>query len=223
MIEGPPETDAPGEDAPEPTPTSTAASDQASPMTRAERIFVRINVLQAVLAIAGLFTGAVALYAALSEADAVRKQQQAAVWPHIRVVDMNIGRPGEERFDVIVGNRGIGPARIKSATLTVDGKRVKSWYEVIDTLADGAEYGISNYPIAGEVLAPGEDIVTVSVEAKYASIDIVKAFRDLVRARRGNLQICYCSVFDECWRSDALSRMTTPVDACPEQAADESI
>lgn len=223
MTGGPPERDAPEEDAPKTTPTSTATSDQASPMTRAERIFVRINVLQAVLAIAGLFTGAVALYAALSEADAVRKQQQAAVWPHIRVVDMNIGRPGEERFDVIVGNRGIGPARIKSATLTVDGKRVKSWYEVIDTLADGAEYGISNYPIAGEVLAPGEDIVTVSVEAKYASIDIVKAFHDLVRAGRGNLQICYCSVFDECWRSDALSRKTTPVDACPEQAVDESI
>ncbi|MCA8890195.1 MAG: hypothetical protein KDA46_15270 [Parvularculaceae bacterium] len=223
MTEGPPETDAPHEAAPNPASPSATTSPAAPPMSRAERIFVRINILQAVLAIAGLFTGAVALYAALSEADAVRKQQQAAVWPHIRVVDLNVGRPGEERFDVIVGNRGIGPARIKSATLTVDGKRVKSWYEVIDTLADGAAYGISNYPIAGEVLAPGEDIVTVSVEAKYASVEIVKAFQDLVRAGRGNLQICYCSVFDECWRSDALSRKTTPVDACPEQAAGDSI
>lgn len=194
-----------------------------NPMTRAERIFVRISVLQTILAVAGLFTGAVALYAALNEADAVRKQQQAAVWPYVRIVDFNYGVEGEERFDLSVGNRGIGPARIQYASLTIDGEEQLSWYDVIDELADGENYGISNYTLANQVLSANEDVVAVSIDARFAPKSLVFAFRDLVRSGRANNRLCYCSVFDDCKMLDALASTTTEIGACPAQNPDSNI
>lgn len=200
-----------------------AAPEQGAPqtsppeerMTRAERIFVRINVVQTILAVAGVFTGAVALYAALNESAAVRRQSEAAVWPHIRVTDLNYGVPGEERFDIIVGNRGIGPARIKQVRLSVDDEEYVSWYDVVSLVDQDGEFGISNNVLSDAVLASNEDITAVSVEAKFASKETTLAFRDLVRSGRANLEICYCSVFDSCWRLNAQERSTAQVDRCP--------
>src|SRR5215510_1732392 len=91
------------------------------PLTPAERIFVRISVMQTALAVIGIFTGAVALYATLNESDAVRKQLDASVWPHVETgsdlytkeaVARHEEFHGSEgplfRFTVL--NSGIGPA-----------------------------------------------------------------------------------------------------------------
>jgi hypothetical protein len=192
-------------------------------LTRAERIFVRISVTQTVLAVVGIFTGAIALYAALNEADAVRKQQQAAVWPHIRVSDISFGRPGEEKFMLIVGNRGIGPARIKSVAVTVDGEPQTNWRDIVRMVAEEERFGISSGPVAGMVLAPNEDVTAISVEVPHASKKTTEAFRDLVRSRRAKMLVCYCSVFDECWNLDAPAGKTDAVAACPQQNPDSRI
>ncbi len=210
------------------TPVSSSAPDNApepsaAPMTRAERIFVRISILQTVLAVAGMFTGAIALYAALNEADAVRKQQQAAVWPSVGVTQINYGSPGEERFVINVSNKGIGPARIIAAEVTVDGEPVSSWREVLRTFADGEPFAMSNYRIGGSVLAPGEEVTAVAVELKYSSDEILSGFRELASSGRANLKICYCSVFDDCWRLDALTETTEPVEQCPAPITDSQI
>ncbi len=189
-------------------------SSAPSGFTAAERIFVRISVLQTILAVAGMFTGAVALWAALNESDAVRKQQLASVWPHIRVTDLSVGTPGEERFDVIVGNRGIGPARIVSARVTVDGEDKTSWFEAVDVVAGEASYGLSHAPIAGVVMAPNEDITIVSLDAQYGGAELTKAFRDLVRSGRANMTVCYCSVFDDCYRLDVIDSRTSETKTC---------
>ena len=189
-------------------------------LTRAERIFVRISVVQTVIAVIGFFVGAVALYAALNEADAVRKQQQAAVWPHIRVTDVNFGTPGEERFDIVVSNKGIGPARIEMVNVTIGGVEQTSWYEIVRALPDGETAGISSYRLADATLSPEEDIVAVSVEAKYGSLELVNAFRDLVRGGEAAMEICYCSVFDDCWMIKAAERRPSPIKRCPAQKSD---
>ncbi|MEO1241572.1 MAG: hypothetical protein AAFX54_06655 [Pseudomonadota bacterium] len=189
--------------------------DRVSRLERTDRIALRISVAQTVLAVVGFFVGLVALYAALNEADAVRKQQQASVWPHLRIRDLNIGLSGEERFDIIVGNRGIGPAIIKNVRAVVDGKEMNSWYEIVDLAAGKESTAISHEPIVGAVVAPNEDITLVSLEAKYSSKEAVFAFRDLVRSGRATLIICYCSVFDDCRHVDAQANQTIDVKSCP--------
>lgn len=53
--------------------------EPAEELTKSERTFVRIALLQTVLAVAGIVTGAIALYAGPTEADAARKQLEASV------------------------------------------------------------------------------------------------------------------------------------------------
>ena len=70
--------------------------NEQPPLTKAKQIPVKISILQTILAVIALFTGAVALWAALDESDAVRKQQQAAVWPHLQLSVASINYPREE-------------------------------------------------------------------------------------------------------------------------------
>jgi len=195
----------------------------AEKLSRAEKIALRVSVIQTVLAVTGFFIGVIALYAALNEADAVRKQLQASVWPHLRVTDMNRGVPGEERFDIIVSNRGIGPAVVKSVAVTVDGEEMNSWFEVVGSIAGDRQVGISNNVLGGAVIAANEDIIAVSLEAKYSTAEATVAFRDLTRSGRANLRICYCSVFDDCWTHDAYAGETIETKSCPDQNPDSTI
>lgn len=194
-----------------------SADDDRERLTRADRIALRISAIQTILAVTGFFVGVVALYAALNEADAVRKQQQASVWPHIRIVDMNYGIPGEERFEIIVSNKGIGPARIRQVSVTISGQEQTSWYEIVRKLPGGDDAKISNYRLADIVLAPNEDITAVSLQAPYASRETIFAFRELVQSGDAGMSICYCSVFEDCWNLDAYARRPVPVKQCPEQ------
>ncbi len=203
------------ENSEKPLAISAETEDRVARLERTDKIALRISLAQTALAVVGFFVGLIALYAALNEADAVRKQQQASVWPHIRIRDMNIGLSGEERFDVIVGNRGIGPAIIKNVTAIVDGKEMQSWYDIVELATEKSARGISHEPIIGAVIAPNEDIILVSVAAKYSSKEEVFEFRDVVRSGRANLTVCYCSVFDDCRRVDARANQTVEVDACP--------
>jgi len=203
--------------------TKDGPQDTAPEMTRAERIFVRISVVQTILAVTGFMVGVIALFAALNEADAVRKQQMASVWPHVTIRDVNYGPSGESRSEFIVGNRGIGPARIVSAEVTVDGRPIQTWRDVVAPLADGKEFSLNTYRISGSVLAPEEDLIAFGIDADYASAELVKAVQEFARTGRINIVICYCSVFDDCWRLDALAEETYPVEECGPPAPENRI
>ena len=196
------------------------AEDDKLEMTRAERIFVRISVIQTILAVTGFFVGVIALWAALNEADAVRKQQMASVWPFVYMRSINYGVEGEEKFEVVVGNRGIGPARIQFAEVTIDDAAVQSWSDLVRSVAEDKPFGMSNNRVNGSVLAPGEDMVAFAIEARFSSVELVDAVRELANSGRVNLRICYCSVFDDCWIIDGVSETTTPIDECPRHDRD---
>ena len=194
-------------------------------MTRAERIFVRISVIQTILAVTGFFVALVALFAALNEADAVRKQQMASVWPHVTIRDYNYGSAGAERFNVVIGNRGIGPARIMVASLLLDDAIVGSWRELVAPFTEDnvSEAAISTVRISGAVLAPGEDIVAFGVSAQQTSPTLVTAVQSLAQSGRVNIEICYCSVFDDCFSLNAVKETTTPVQKCVSASRNASV
>ncbi|MEL6360825.1 MAG: hypothetical protein AAFR21_07035 [Pseudomonadota bacterium] len=198
-------------------------TDDKKELTRAERIFVRISIIQTILAVTGFFVGIIALFAALNEADAVRKQQMASVWPYAYMRTVNYGTEGEEKFEVIVGNRGIGPARIQTVEVTLDDQVMLSWGQILREIAGEQSFGISSNRLNGTVLAPGEDMLAFAVEAENASLEIVEETRGLVRSGRVNMKICYCSVFNDCWRVNGAAEETVPVKACEKTDPKNSI
>ncbi len=200
-------------------------------LTRAERIFVRISVLQTVLAVVGIFTGAVALYAALIESDAVRRQLDASVWPRLEFGTDNwskeaVARSGEwdaeesPLFRFTILNSGIGPARIRSVRVTIDGEPQEAWETGLRKLTGRDLDGFGSSTISGRVLQAGGVINAVSFWGDDASLVRDSLPRSDGDGNRIRIEVCYCAVYDSCWLTDgedeAIGGEPAPVKKCPD-------
>ena len=189
-------------------------------LSHAERIFVRISVMQTILAVVGLFTGVIALYATLNESDAVRKQQEASVWPMVQMGTSDYDLETQERVLIVSArNAGIGPARIAAFRVTIDGAVQRTWNEVITTLA-GPGGNVIKSSFSGRVISPGDSIDLVSVRGDIAIAALDRLYRSEAPARF-EWDVCYCSVFEKCWtisKARDLSRLDVPepVKKCPD-------
>ena len=138
-----------------------------------------------------LASGAVALLAlAVSTYNVVLQRQQirAQVWPHLSWTYSQ-----GELFTIQVSNEGVGPAIVKSVQLSVDKQPVPDWKTALDQLAlPMKQVGFSE--IRNAVIPPGQKVTMLTVPNDALSDKIADAF-----GRRLVLDICYCSVLDECW------------------------
>ena len=101
-----------------------------------ERAFLRLTFWQTLLSLAGVFTGGVALYAALGESQAVRQQTAATVWPYVQVIIKDHVREDHAEFALEISNVGVGPARMREMQLLIDGSPYRDWQSVLTTLLD---------------------------------------------------------------------------------------
>ncbi len=191
-------------------------SEPESHLSRAERIFVRISVLQTILAVAGVFTGAVALWAALTETDAVRKQQLASVLPDL-VFAQSYNEAGDEaRFTFLAVNNGIGPARVRAMRVRVDGEARRDWSAMLTALGAGDSYRYGQSQIAGRLVRSGE-LIEVFQSRDPKVVDLI-----LQNRTRIEVDVCYCSVFDECWTpTDDVTALPTSVERCPDYGEEQ--
>jgi hypothetical protein len=192
----------------------TAAATGLLP-ARAERLFLRLTLLQTVLAAAGLFTAAVALYAALVESEAVRRQSAAIVWPYVQVILETNTTEGAEQFEVRLSNAGVGPARMGQVRLTFGGDVRRDWPSVLAAV-DSADADFAWSFVTGRVLKPGEEVRLFATSDPVAASRLFSALQDETNAFR----VCYCSIYDECWVREAADPRAAPQDvtACPDYA-----
>ena len=99
----------------------TASTDERQPqhgespiLSHAERSFVRMSFWQTVLSVIGVFIAVIALYAALSESEAVRQQTAASVWPRVQLHVSDHLSDHRAELTVSLTNAGVGPARMRS-------------------------------------------------------------------------------------------------------------
>ncbi|MEM9386007.1 MAG: hypothetical protein AAGA68_13160 [Pseudomonadota bacterium] len=185
-------------------------------LSRAEGIFVRISVLQTILALAGLFTGAVALWAALTETDAVRKQQLASVLPDL-VFAQSYNEAGEDaRFTFLAVNNGIGPARVRAMRVRVDEVAQTDWGAMLTALGAEADYRYGQSQIAGRLVRSGE-LIEVFQSRDPEVVELILGNRERI-----DVDVCFCSVFDECWTPTAsVTDLPTPVEQCPDYGGEQ--
>jgi hypothetical protein len=128
-----------------------------------------------------------------------RQQTRAATWPRLQSGTSNI-----DGYAIFVDNVGAGPAEIRAAALTVDGKPVRTWKELITALAGQREKVDEHYSFStlrGRVVAAGAHIAALQIKPGTTA----SAFAAAEERLHGS--ICYCSVLDECWvLSDAAHR-----------------
>ncbi|TKR33949.1 hypothetical protein FCE95_06675 [Luteimonas gilva] len=143
-----------------------------------------------------------------------RQQVRAQVWPHATIAYQDQDRR------VSIFNKGVGPAKLETVRITVDGKPYRNWAAVLSALGlSGAEYGHST--LSETVLSPGESLAVLI----FKDPSIYARFRRGMNAR-GRMDFCYCSTLEECWvfedRRAPVKPVVRPVAQCPWQTATEA-
>ena len=179
-----------------------------------ERAFVRLTFWQTVLSLVGVFIAVVALYAALAESDAARKQTAAAVWPFVQLNLHDHFSENRAEFRISMTNAGVGPARMRSMRVLLDGVPLRDWHHAMELIGETGTHRLGQSFISRRVLIPGETVDMVSTMDRV----LVEKFLGSL-ARPGNsITYCYCSIFDACWVVDSDKDLQTPepVEECPE-------
>ncbi len=150
----------------------------------------------------GLLALAVSAYTAYVQ----REQVRAQVWP---ILEISSGNEPEVRL--WIANKGVGPALIKSARVTIDGKPARNWHDLLVALYGQGSYNFSQDQIGGRALSAGEGVPVFVPKGEIA------ARFDKDRFRVG-MEICYCSTLGDCWRTVKQAReppQTADVKRCP--------
>ncbi|GAB5413964.1 MAG: hypothetical protein Cons2KO_15670 [Congregibacter sp.] len=202
------------------TPVDAPSNAAAIGMAGVERAFLRLTFWQTLLSLAGVFVGGVALYAALTESQAVREQTAAAVWPYVQMMMIDTATDERASFALKFSTVGVGPARIRGARLVVDGRVYRSWQEVADDAFPQGSGQLGDVwgktTLTGRVLAPGEEITALSTDQRDFALAMQKAIYSGVTS----FSFCFCSIFDQCWIQDsqrtALKDKVAAVEECPD-------
>ncbi len=176
-----------------------------------------------VIAVSAISISVISLFVAIEHGEIERKLVAANSWPFIVFYSTMSGLvPGSRVVTLNLRNSGVGPARVQWVRVMLDGKLVRSHGELMaaccgltradsgQEIADGL---YSQNPMVG-VLPPRESVdvltwrETPGHEALWAGLNAAR--------HRLTLTACYCSVLDECWKTDLKSTTSpTPVKSCP--------
>jgi hypothetical protein len=177
----------------------------------------RFDLLVALLALA---ISGVAAGASAYQTYVIRQQFSATVWPYLT---FHTSSSADKFFELDVSNPGIGPALIRGAVVTRDGKPVNPPVSLTGqpalsaaiapertaALADESRpgvHGVSSMSVRsilrGDVVPAGATYQLLRVDGAFL------AHRTIADVRRIDVNLCYCSLLGTCW----TKRLWDPAD-----------
>jgi len=165
-----------------------------------------------------LFISVVSLVVAFRGEQTQRGLLAANSWPFVQLSE-DIGTD-DAKLDV--ENAGVGPAKVMTFEIFYRGTPVGNVDDLLHRCCGLAVTpqgshaaslrGVGYGQVYGNVLRPGEHIIALSL-GKSAPPELLTQFK----AAMGDLSYlsCYCSVLQECWRSDLRSLTQNAVISCP--------
>jgi len=180
--------------------------------------------LDMIVAFSALFISVVSLGVAIVHGRTMEKMAEANArlvaansWPFLSYGAGTITTAGIAKINMHVSNRGVGPAKIESAELVWKGVAYGRDEDFLKACCgfDPASGRPDSDLVPYEVLRAGERINFLEF-TQSTSPAVFDALKQAMLSRDLQLHICYCSIFDECWKSDlaTLSLKPTPVQAC---------
>ena len=161
----------------------------------------------AIAAIFAALIGLLALCVSGYTAYIQRQQVRAQVWPYLLWADSDISS------QYIWINKGVGPARIKSTQVLVDGKPQRGWKAVMRSLQiEPRDYAQST--LNGNVISAGETLQWLV----FKDHSDFRMFRDAATRMKLGFRVCYCSTLGDCWMVDTVQgrgNSRLPVGKCP--------
>ena len=172
---------------------------------------IRWDALAAIIAsLVGLLALIVAGYTAYVQ----RQQVRAQVWPYL------ISGNNDLTQSLVVNNKGVGPAVVRTVQLWVNGKPQSDWNRVVANMGL-PPHQFFQATINHDVLSPGEELQIIRFPEKA----LWQRFKTAASNRMA-MDICFCSTLGECWISSNKNLIEPPsmplqlkveaVDRCPQ-------
>lgn len=159
----------------------------------------RLFKTEIIVAFAAILISVMTLFVYIYQARIMQEQQHASIWPYIEW-DMTLST--SEGFYISIVNKGVGPAIIHSTSLELDGELMSDQLEYLTKLIDNLDSMSLFYTaIDNRVIGPGEEIRLFHVNNGVIGN---KLLADKVFTRT-KYEICFCSIYGDCWTSKGLS------------------
>jgi hypothetical protein len=166
------------------------------------------------LSVAALVTSAMSVVIALRHGEVMDKMLKASSLPFLTVYSGNYVN-GKTVAHLTLRNEGVGPARVMSLRLSLDGKPMHSLQDFLQQCCGGhAPEGSLDESNAYERFIPARGESELFSLAPASDKDPAYIAFDQARSRM-QIQLCYCSVFDECYEYVPIVAEAKPVAACP--------
>jgi hypothetical protein len=207
----PPSIAAPESRAPEASRPAPISPSDRTTRSRSQR--AQIGSIVAVV------VSVVALGLNLYQTRLLQTQLHSGVWPYLSISYPLSYSEHDSDFRFTISNDGVGPAIVKSVRVTLDGRPMQRWEDVFDALF-GDHHKISSYlgTVHDQVIPSG-----VNRDTRIEAVRLVdrEAGRGMHEAggTRLIMEICYCSVYDDCWvvRADKHGAVASCQPAGPDE------
>lgn len=156
-----------------------------------------------IIAGSALIVSLITAFASIYSAFIDRAYARSSVWPRVEIHRSYDGSGAY--FSYGVNNKGTGPAVIKYAKLTYNNKVLKNWPEYLQVRSGRVVSHVQSH-IGSKVLSAGESIKPM--ETRDKEVATMLAEEDGLQ-----IELCYCSIYDECWLADRINN-PTPVAQC---------
>lgn len=181
--------------------------------------------LEMLVSISALAVSAVSIFIALQHGNTMEKLVAANSIPHVEIMSGNAvrGADGEFRQGLLLElrNVGVGPANVRSVRMLTDGRAVRDVNEWMLACC-GGDAALARETLASmnfvlnqsptHFVPAGGNVMLVYAPRTEANAEAF-ARADDVRVR-SRIEICYCSVFEECWRRSSDGAEPEPIEAC---------
>ncbi|MGN6514738.1 MAG: hypothetical protein ACTHLR_02735 [Rhizomicrobium sp.] len=170
------------------------------------------------------------LWVAIGSEKANRQMVAASSWPILIVGSGNVGDNGQAEIIFRITNAGVGPAKVRTFELFYKGKPYPSSSALMRACCDPhfqdmtspeqmqiAQWAFITGEVPGNVIRAGESQVFIRYGLHSEHANAWHAL-DAARQRDISYRVCYCSVFDECWRNTITNKDRLDpvrVDTCP--------
>lgn len=161
------------------------------------------NKAELIIAVCAVLTSAIAVFIAWDQGRVMRAQQHGAVFPVLQANGFVSIGPEHRKMGLIFENSGVGPALIESVEVHAGDTPIPDLRAYRDRLPEG--YQLSWSSMVGRAIAPGDEVVAVDVTWPRDAIDQAQHNQAAADWSGLTFTVCYCSVFDRCWKGNYLN------------------
>ena len=146
----------------------------------------------------------------------MQSQSRASVWPYLSIGYTYTSGAETNGFIWTIDNNGVGPALVRSTTLTLDGKPMRNWDEVLTALGTAKRANMATTSFAGSVIPPNTNRETTVAAIRVDDREVAGLLKGAIE--RFRMDICYCSIYDDCWVAHWQNWRADAVDRCPAES-----